>query len=191
MSSEPSTVQTSITGFWNQVAPHYEGGPGNTAALGSDLDRLWADLIARVLPPPPADVLDLGTGTGFVALHAAALGHRVVGIDLARDMLAVARQQAVERDLQVRFEEGDAVDPPFEPGASSCLTASGTIRSPVARLIPMIFSAVAGFFDVQLDPLPRRFVEDADVAVRPYIIVAARGHAALGGTHTEVRMTSR
>ena len=41
-----------------------------------------------------ADVLDAGTGTGFVAMIAAALGHRVTAIDLAEPMLAIARAEA-------------------------------------------------------------------------------------------------
>jgi 2-polyprenyl-3-methyl-5-hydroxy-6-metoxy-1,4-benzoquinol methylase len=34
----------------------------------------------------PMDILDVGTGTGFLALLLAELGHRVVAIDLADAM---------------------------------------------------------------------------------------------------------
>jgi len=115
-------VQASITGFWNIVAPHYEGHPGNTVPFGSAAHRGWVDLFARVLPQPPADVLDLGTGTGFSALIAASLGHDVVGIDLAGGMLEIARELAAGHGLRVRFEEGDAVAPPFGEATFDAIT---------------------------------------------------------------------
>ncbi|MGH8932096.1 MAG: class I SAM-dependent methyltransferase [Egibacteraceae bacterium] len=54
----------------------------------------WADVCSGALPTPPADVLDVGTGTGQVALLLADLGHRVTGIDLAEGMLALARAKS-------------------------------------------------------------------------------------------------
>jgi hypothetical protein len=46
---------------------------------------------AGSVPPATADVLDVGTGTGFLALLPVELGHRVTGSDLSQDMVAVAR----------------------------------------------------------------------------------------------------
>jgi ubiquinone/menaquinone biosynthesis C-methylase UbiE len=122
MPSDHESVQTNITRFWNVVAPHYEGHPGNTVPFGSEAYQRWADLFARVLPPPPADVLDLGTGTGFSALISSSLGHNVTGVDLAPSMLEVARGMAAERSLQIRLEEGDAVAPPFEHSTFDVVT---------------------------------------------------------------------
>lgn len=134
---DSDTAQANITRFWNLVAPHYEARPGNTAAPGSTAYQLWSDLIARVLPAAPADVLDVGTGTGFVALQAAALGHRVVGIDLASEMLAVGRAQGAVRGLNVRFEEADAIQPPFGTDsfdAVTCRHLLWTLRNATAAL---------------------------------------------------------
>jgi len=66
-----------------------------------------------VLPVVPSKVLDVGTGTGFLAWIAAELGHRVTGIDLAESMLEGALAQTAKRRLEVTFEVGDAVAPPF------------------------------------------------------------------------------
>ncbi len=52
--------------------------------------------------------LDLGTGTGTVALGLAARGVEVTGIDISRELLEVARKAADERHLAVRFIEGTA-----------------------------------------------------------------------------------
>ena len=61
--------------------------------------------------PPPAEVLDLGTGTGEGAFAIARRfpQARIVGVDLADAMLAEAnRKTSPELRDRVRFEAGDA-----------------------------------------------------------------------------------
>ena len=53
-------------------------------------------------------VLDLGAGTGRVALHLAERGHDVVAVDLDADLIAALRTRAAERDLDAGAEVGDA-----------------------------------------------------------------------------------
>ncbi len=52
--------------------------------------------------------LDLGTGTGSLALGFASRGLAVTGLDLAPELLDVARQTAIDHDLSVQFIEGRA-----------------------------------------------------------------------------------
>jgi SAM-dependent methyltransferase len=52
--------------------------------------------------------LDLGTGTGTLALGFAAHGLTVDGLDIAPELLDVARQSALDRGLDTRFVEGSA-----------------------------------------------------------------------------------
>jgi cyclopropane fatty-acyl-phospholipid synthase-like methyltransferase len=54
-------------------------------------------------------VLDVGCGTGENALHVAALGLSVMGVDVAETALAIARQKADERGLEVEFATADAL----------------------------------------------------------------------------------
>ena len=112
-----TTIQGRITAFWNAVAGDYDADPGNVAAPGTPAYAAWAQAIRSVLPNAPSDVLDLGTGTGYVASIVAELGHRVTGLDLSEKMLAVARAKALDARLEVSFETGDAVAPPL-PAAS-------------------------------------------------------------------------
>ncbi len=56
------------------------------------------------------DVLDVGCGTGENALHLAALGRRVMGIDAAPRAIARAREKAAARGLAVPFLVADALD---------------------------------------------------------------------------------
>lgn len=55
-------------------------------------------------------VLDVGCGTGEHALLAASLGLAAAGIDAAPTAISRARRKAQERDLEVRFVAGDALD---------------------------------------------------------------------------------
>ncbi|WP_314621247.1 class I SAM-dependent methyltransferase [Streptomyces stackebrandtii] len=55
-------------------------------------------------------VLEIGCGTGEVALLAAALGLPTVGIDSAPTAIETARRKAREQGLDVRFQVGDALE---------------------------------------------------------------------------------
>jgi len=56
------------------------------------------------------DVLDVGCGTGENALHLAALGRPVVGIDASPSAIERARAKAMARGLAVPFLVADALD---------------------------------------------------------------------------------
>jgi SAM-dependent methyltransferase len=53
-------------------------------------------------------VLDAGCGTGENALHVASLGLSVLGVDVAETALAIAREKAYERGIEVEFAAADA-----------------------------------------------------------------------------------
>jgi ubiquinone/menaquinone biosynthesis C-methylase UbiE len=92
-----------LRGMFDRLAPTWETriGPHHLLALDLALEDV----------PPPRRALDLGTGTGVVAL---ALAKRypeaeVVGIDLSPGMIEEARRKlAPELAGRVSFEEGDA-----------------------------------------------------------------------------------
>ena len=53
-------------------------------------------------------VLDAGCGTGENALHVASLGLSVLGVDVAETALAIARQKANNRGIEIEFAAADA-----------------------------------------------------------------------------------
>jgi len=55
-------------------------------------------------------VLDAGCGTGENALHVASLGLSVLGVDVAETALAIAREKAAARGIDVEFAAADAFE---------------------------------------------------------------------------------
>jgi SAM-dependent methyltransferase len=91
---------------------------GNYAAVAEHIDDVPPrDLLSRMDIRPGLDVLDVATGTGNVAIPAAALGADVVGLDLVPDLLEIARARAARQNVVVEWIEGDAEELPFEDEA--------------------------------------------------------------------------
>jgi demethylmenaquinone methyltransferase/2-methoxy-6-polyprenyl-1,4-benzoquinol methylase len=76
---------------------------GMRLLFGSTLDAVHREIADRAATPGSA-VLDIGCGTGGVALACAARGAHVVGIDRDPGMLEVARAKADAQDLAGRTE---------------------------------------------------------------------------------------
>lgn len=70
----------------------------------------WAARLRRWLPGERAEVLDVGCGTGSLALLAAGQGHRVTAVDLSPRMADRARTKLAGQDAEVLV--GDAAQPP-------------------------------------------------------------------------------
>jgi SAM-dependent methyltransferase len=62
-------------------------------------------------------VLDVGCGTGVVAVTAARSGARVTGLDLTPALLERARENARIAGVDIDWHEGDVENLPFEDGA--------------------------------------------------------------------------
>jgi ubiquinone/menaquinone biosynthesis C-methylase UbiE len=100
---------------WNRVAAGWEKWDDYFSRSMTFINhRLVADARLR----PGMHVLDIGSGTGYPALLAGEVvgpTGRVMGIDLAESMLAVATRKAKARNLShVTFRTGDATALPFD-----------------------------------------------------------------------------
>jgi len=100
-----------VRDYWEADAPSYDNSPGHNPQTKLEL-AVWAAALRRLLPPPPARVLDVGAGTGFLALLLAREGYRVTALDLAPGMLAQLSAKASQRGLSIETVEGNAADPP-------------------------------------------------------------------------------
>lgn len=107
-------LRDEIRRYWDEDAATYDNVPGHRPTNSAEL-AAWSTALARLLPPPPARVLDAGAGTGFLSLMAARLGHKVTAVDLSPGMLAKLRAAAAAEGLGIDVVEGDAADPPDGP----------------------------------------------------------------------------
>jgi ubiquinone/menaquinone biosynthesis C-methylase UbiE len=111
--SKDVEINTAIQHHWDNRAAKFDDDPCH--GLHSSAQReAWIEIVDRLAGPTPISVLDVGCGTGFLALLFAELGHSVTGIDFAPGMLNVARQKAEQLHLNVRLrlENGAALQDP-------------------------------------------------------------------------------
>lgn len=114
-------LQLQITHFWNARGGDYDAQPRH-GLLDEREKAAWLEALRELLPPAPADVLDVGAGTGFMALLLAELGHRVTATDLAEGMLTTARAKAAGMANPPAFLVGDAQEPEFPGGSFDVVT---------------------------------------------------------------------
>ncbi|MET9361576.1 HemK2/MTQ2 family protein methyltransferase [Streptomyces sp. NPDC006632] len=103
---------------------------------------LLADALHDEAVPEGAEVLDIGTGTGALALAAARLGARVTAVDISRRAVISTRLNARLAGLPVRVVRGDLLsplvgraydlilsNPPYVPALSPTVPERGAARA--------------------------------------------------------------
>src|SRR3954454_18305757 len=95
-------------------AHHATWAAGDYGAVAERIDEVPpAHLLSKVDIQPGQDVLDVATGTGNVALRAAAIGATVTGLDLTRELADRASKRALDFIIAVDWLEGNASNSPF------------------------------------------------------------------------------
>ena len=111
-----------VQAYWDSQAATFDDEPDHgLRALG--IRDAWRRLLLQHLPPAPADVLDLGCGTGTLSVLLAGCGYRVHGLDLAPAMVEAARRKATAGGVEASFRVGDAAEPPYPPGSADVVLA--------------------------------------------------------------------
>jgi len=107
-------VQDRLRSYWDEDSETYDRAAAHAASDPVEA-AAWRAALLESLPAQGASVLDVGAGTGAIALLAAELGFRVTALDLSEGMLGKAREKAAQRELRVEFVIGSSDDPPPGP----------------------------------------------------------------------------
>jgi SAM-dependent methyltransferase len=103
--------------YWDEQAAAFDEEPDH-GLRDPGVRAAWAALLRARLPPAPATVLDLGCGTGSLAVLLAEAGYAVQGLDFSERMVAAAEAKARAAGVAARFRQGDAAAPPYPAGSA-------------------------------------------------------------------------
>ncbi|MBF2357040.1 class I SAM-dependent methyltransferase [Listeria welshimeri] len=86
----------------------YEYFPGfYDGLMDSELYDEWIEFSAEFIDDSPKKVLDLACGTAEFALRLSFLGHQVTGVDLSKEMVAVAKEKVAAAEINLPILEQD------------------------------------------------------------------------------------
>lgn len=108
-----SVISDQVRSFWDIDAATYDRSASHNPTSAVEL-AAWGATLRRLLPPPPARVLDVGAGTGFLTIQLARQGYDVTAFDLSAGMLARLADKARDAGLEVKTVQGDAAEPSVE-----------------------------------------------------------------------------
>ena len=105
-------IKTSISDYWHKRSNTYDKFPVSRSA--EEERSAYKNALSNIYNGNKLNILDVGTGTGFLALLLAEMGHKVTGLDLAEGMMEKAKNNARKAGYSINFGLGDAEDLPFE-----------------------------------------------------------------------------
>jgi SAM-dependent methyltransferase len=86
---------------------------GDWPSIAKTIQPVADALIERTGVSEGQELLDVGTGSGNVAVPAAGLGARVTGADITPELMDLGRERAAAAGVEVQWVEGDAAALPF------------------------------------------------------------------------------
>lgn len=123
VATEPTIEETGHA--WDRIAPRFDRVLGATATQNAEL------ALAHVTVTPGTRVLDIGCGTGALAIPAARLGAEVTAVDVSPAMIELLGKRAAEAGVQVEGRVMDAhhLDLP-EDSVDLAVSQNGVTMSP-------------------------------------------------------------
>jgi ubiquinone/menaquinone biosynthesis C-methylase UbiE len=91
--------------------------------------------VLRLAPKQGERILDLATGTGWTSRAVARSGAKVVGVDIAADLVAAAKARAAADRLAIEYRIGDAEKLPFADGEFDAVISTCGSCSQVGKML--------------------------------------------------------
>lgn len=119
-----------VADMFNNIAGKYDF-LNHFLSLG--IDKGWRKkAIREIQKVQPKNILDVATGTGDLAIAAAALKpDKITGVDIAEQMLAVGRTKIAEKQLEgmITLQTGDSEAMPFSDNSFDAVTCAYGVRN--------------------------------------------------------------
>lgn len=119
-----------VADMFNNIAGKYDF-LNHFLSLG--IDKGWRKkAIREIQKVQPRNILDVATGTGDLAIAAAALKpDKITGVDIAEQMLAVGRTKIAEKQLEgmITLQTGDSEAMPFSDNSFDAVTCAYGVRN--------------------------------------------------------------
>lgn len=148
------------------------------------------DFYERLNVAPGCQLLDVGCGSGQLALIAAKDGLEVTGVDIAGNLVERARGRARAEGLQARFEEADAEALPFEDASFDVVVSLiGAMFAPRPDLVAkeLLRVCTPGGTIAMANWTPQGFVGQMFKTVSKFIAPSGMPSPVLWGDETTVR----
>src|SRR5215831_5935150 len=140
--------------------------------------------------PAGCQLLDVGCGSGQLALLAARDGVNVTGVDIAPNLVERARARAQAEGLRARFEEADAEALPFEDASFDVVTSLiGAMFAPRPELVAkeLLRVCVPGGTIAMANWTPQGFVGQMFKTISKFVPPSGMPSSVLWGDETTVR----
>lgn len=114
---------------WNEVYKGLDLSYSETAdTQGKLFELVKIDFLNKILPKPPAEMLEVGCGTAFVSLYFAKRGYGTYCLDINKSILEVAEKNFKKEGVKGKFSVGDAEKLPFTDNQFDIVTSFGLLE---------------------------------------------------------------
>ncbi len=119
-----------VQNMFNNIAPKYDL---LNHLLSAGIDKGWRKKVRKALTEDhPEIILDVATGTGDLAIELARMPlKKIIGIDIAEDMLEIGRAKVTKRGLNqiITLEAGDSEAIRYEDNHFDAITVAFGVRN--------------------------------------------------------------
>ena len=114
-------IKGDVSTYWTKRSNTYDVFPVPNSE--EDERAAYCSVLKRFYNGNRLEILDVGTGTGFMALMLAEMGHKTTGLDITEAMLDKARQKANGNNQRISFQVGDAENLPFDDASFDAIVS--------------------------------------------------------------------